>query len=69
MAVHLLGTSRCRAQHMGAPALAAEHFVWLVLSIPLNGAMLTSEEGFPEAELERYADEAVQVFLAAYGQG
>jgi TetR/AcrR family transcriptional repressor of mexJK operon len=48
--------------------LAAQHFNWLVLSIPLNQAMFSVDMHFREAELERYADEAVRVFLAAYGR-
>ena len=50
------------------PLLAAEHFNWLVLSIPLNRAMFSVEVKFSAAELERYADQAVRVFLAAYTQ-
>lgn len=50
------------------PLLAAQHFNWLVLSIPLNKAMFHgADTGFTSPELERYADEAVRVFLAAYG--
>ena len=50
------------------PALAAEHFNWLVVSIPLNHAMLSGDHRpLPRAQLERYADRAVDVFLAAYG--
>ncbi|HEV2252584.1 MAG TPA: TetR/AcrR family transcriptional regulator [Streptosporangiaceae bacterium] len=50
------------------PALAAEHFNWLVVSIPLNHAMLTGDHRpLPRTQLERYADRAVDVFLAAYG--
>jgi TetR/AcrR family transcriptional regulator, mexJK operon transcriptional repressor len=48
------------------PQLAAQEFNWLVLSIPLNRAMFTLDLDFSAAELERYADEAVRVFLAAY---
>jgi TetR/AcrR family transcriptional regulator, mexJK operon transcriptional repressor len=48
--------------------LAAQHFNWLVLSIPLNQAMFSVDLDFSPAELDRYADEAVRVFLAAYGQ-
>jgi AcrR family transcriptional regulator len=48
--------------------LAAHQFNWLVLSIPLNRAMFSVQEEFTEAELARYADEAVRIFLAAYGQ-
>lgn len=48
--------------------LAAQHFNWLLLSIPLNKAMFHgSDTTFAATELERYADEGVRVFLAAYG--
>ncbi|TDD66213.1 TetR/AcrR family transcriptional regulator [Jiangella aurantiaca] len=47
--------------------LAAAHFNWLVMSVPLNRAMLTGDDTPPSAaELRRYADEGVRVFLAAY---
>jgi TetR/AcrR family transcriptional repressor of mexJK operon len=50
------------------PLLAAQHFNWLILSIPLNKAMFHGMDAeFTPSELERYADEAVRVFLAAYG--
>jgi len=50
------------------PMLAAQHFNWLVLSIPLNKAMAypSDEPLFTPAELNRYADEGVRVFLTAY---
>jgi AcrR family transcriptional regulator len=49
------------------PAIAAAHFNWLVMSIPLNEAMLGgTDEPFSPAELDAYADEGVNVFLAAY---
>jgi AcrR family transcriptional regulator len=51
------------------PRLAAQLFNWMVLSIPLNRAMFSPAPDFDAAELDRYADEAVRVFLAAYGQG
>jgi len=48
--------------------LAATHFNWLIMSAPLNRAMLLgSDEAPPVAELERGAAAAVRVFLAAYG--
>ena len=50
------------------PLLAAQHLNWLILSIPVNRAMFHgSDTEFAPGELERYADEAVRVFLAAYG--
>ncbi|WP_433323038.1 TetR/AcrR family transcriptional regulator [Spirillospora sp. CA-294931] len=53
---------------MDDPLLAAEYFNWLVLSVPMNRAMFHgSQTRFAPGELDRYADEAVRVFLAAYG--
>ena len=50
------------------PKLAAEHFNWLVMSIPLNRAMLLGQdEPLKRAELRRFADTGVRAFLAAYG--
>lgn len=49
------------------PLLAAQHLNYLILSIPLNEAMFAVRESYDEAELHRFADEAVRVFLAAYG--
>jgi AcrR family transcriptional regulator len=47
--------------------LAAAHFNWLVLSIPLNRAMLLGDDQPPSRrELNRYADAGTRAFLAAY---
>lgn len=49
------------------PELAANHFTWLVVSIPVNKVMFCGEQvEFTATELDRYADSAVDVFLAAY---
>ena len=57
------------ALHVGDPQLAAAHFNWLVMSIPLNRAMLLGEdEPRASAELNEYADAGVRAFLAAYGR-
>jgi TetR/AcrR family transcriptional regulator, mexJK operon transcriptional repressor len=49
------------------PILAAAHFNWLVMSIPLNQAMLCGDDSLPgPAELDGYADAGVRAFLAAY---
>jgi TetR/AcrR family transcriptional regulator, mexJK operon transcriptional repressor len=49
------------------PVLAANHFTWLITSVPVNRVMFCGAgEHFPAAELDRFADEAVRVFLAAY---
>jgi hypothetical protein len=51
------------------PRLAAAHFNWLVMSIPLNQAMLLGkDQPATRAELNRYADAGVRAFLAAYGK-
>jgi TetR/AcrR family transcriptional regulator, mexJK operon transcriptional repressor len=47
--------------------LAAEHFNWLVMSIPLNQAMLLGEDKpATPTELNRYADAGVGAFLAGH---
>jgi AcrR family transcriptional regulator len=49
------------------PLLAAGHFNWLIMSSPINQAMLLGRDEAPaRAELDRYADAGVRVFLAAY---
>ena len=49
------------------PLLAAAHFNWLVMSAPVNQAMLLGRDDPDPAELDRYADGGVRAFLAAYG--
>ncbi len=49
------------------PARAAEQFSWLVMSIPINRAMLLGDDQLPAEDLDRYADTGVKIFLAAYG--
>jgi AcrR family transcriptional regulator len=49
------------------PMTAASHFNWLVMSEPLNKAMLLGDEAIPKAAtLRRHTAECVRVFLAAY---
>jgi TetR/AcrR family transcriptional repressor of mexJK operon len=51
------------------PQLAAAHFNWLVMLIPLNRAMLLGEDATPKAnELNHYADAGTRAFLSAYGK-
>ena len=51
------------------PQLAAAHFNWLVMSIPLNRAMFLGDDRPPaRAELNRYADAGVRAFVAAYAR-
>jgi TetR/AcrR family transcriptional repressor of mexJK operon len=56
------------ALRLDDPQLAAAHFNWLVMSIPLNRAMFFGDTAAPSTrELNRYADAGVRVFVAAYG--
>ncbi len=49
------------------PLIAAEHFNWLVMSTPLNRAMLGGDALTPvSSELDRYAEAGARAFLAAY---
>lgn len=48
------------------PLPAGRHFLWLVLSVPLNRAMF-DDEPCPVEELHRFADTAVDAFLKLYG--
>lgn len=51
------------------PQLAAAHFNWLVMSIPLNRVMLRgTAEAFSPGELDRFADAGARAFVAAYGR-
>ena len=50
-------------------ATAAAHFNWLIMSAPINRAMLLADDQIPAgAALHRYADDGVRAFLAAYGK-
>jgi AcrR family transcriptional regulator len=47
--------------------VAASQFNWLVMGAPLNEAMLLGDEAIPDAgRLRRHAEQAVEIFLAAY---
>jgi TetR/AcrR family transcriptional regulator, mexJK operon transcriptional repressor len=49
--------------------VAADHFNWLVMSAPVNRAMLLGRDEAPApAELDRWAVEGVRTFLAAFGR-
>jgi TetR/AcrR family transcriptional regulator, mexJK operon transcriptional repressor len=49
-------------------ARAASDFNWLIMSEPLNRAMLLGESEPPSrSAINRWADQAVRTFLAAYG--
>jgi TetR/AcrR family transcriptional regulator, mexJK operon transcriptional repressor len=55
--------------HLEDASLAANHLAWLVLAIPLDEAMFCGDAvPFGPAELDRFADAGVDVFLKAYGR-
>lgn len=61
--------ARQGALHFDDPRLAAAHFNWLVMSIPLNQAMLSgNDEPMSHTELDHYADAGVRAFIGAYGR-
>ena len=49
------------------PLLAAQQLNYLIISVPVNEAMFLDELRIGPRRLQRFADEAVRVFLAAYG--
>jgi TetR/AcrR family transcriptional repressor of mexJK operon len=50
------------------PLLAANHLAWLILGRSLDAAMFgADDEQSKPADLDRFADRAVEVFLGAYG--
>jgi TetR/AcrR family transcriptional repressor of mexJK operon len=51
------------------PATAASFFNWLIMSGPLNQAMLLGDQATPDpASLRHHCAEVARVFLAAYGR-
>jgi len=52
-------------QRLDNPQMAAQHFAWLTLGVPLDRGMF--ETPLQELDIDRLADSAVRVFLAAYG--
>lgn len=68
MLASCLGTLTERGQlRLDDPILAANHFAGLVLWVPVNQAMFYGDDKVSEADVNRYADEGVRVFLSAYG--
>ena len=50
------------------PMLAAQHFAWLTLGLPLDRGMFHPiDAAMKKRDLDRLADSAVRAFLAAYG--
>ena len=54
--------------HLDDPAVAAQHFAWLTLGVPLDrGMFYPIEETAGDGDLDGMADAAIRVFMAAYG--
>lgn len=51
----------------GDPLLAAQHYAFLVLSIPLDRALICGDNEFSDAQLKRLAEAGAEAFLHAYG--
>lgn len=55
------------ALRLDDPALAAAHFNWLIMSAPVNQAMMLGSDSISDRrQLNRCADAGVRAFLAAY---
>jgi TetR/AcrR family transcriptional repressor of mexJK operon len=67
LATALQGLADRKLLHVDDPLLAANHFVGLLLWIPVNKAMFTGDHRSSPDELERFAVAAVRAFLAGYG--
>lgn len=69
LASHLQHLSDRALLHVEDASLAANHLAWLVLAVPLDEAMFCGDTVHPSpAELDRFADAGVDVFLKAYGR-
>ena len=67
LAISFQGLAERKLLHVDDPLLAANHFVGLLLWIPINKAMFTGDHRSSPDELERFAVAAVRAFLAGYG--
>ena len=53
--------------HLEDASLAADHFAWLTLGLPLDRGMFhVDEDALRDVDIDRIADSAVRVFMAAY---
>jgi TetR/AcrR family transcriptional regulator, mexJK operon transcriptional repressor len=70
LASRLQGLAERGLLRVDDPPVAASHLAILILGMPLDRAMFRGDGGhFAAGELDRLADAAVGVFLAAYGCG
>jgi len=67
LAINFQGLANRELLHIDDPLLAANHFVGMLMWIPINKAMSTGDNSSSPEELELYAVAAVRAFLAGYG--
>ena len=67
LAISFQGLAERKLLHVDDPLLAANHFVGMLLWIPINRAMFTGNHSSSPDELERFAMAGVRAFLAGYG--
>jgi len=67
LAMSFQGFADRRLLNLNDPLLAANHFVGMLLWVPMNKAMFTGDYSSSREELELFAVAAVRAFLAGYG--
>ena len=67
LAISFQGLADRKLLHVDDPLLAANHFVGLLLWIPVNKAMFTGDHDSSPEDLERSTVAAVHAFLRGYG--
>jgi len=67
LAISFQGLADRKLLHVDNPLLAANHFVGLLLWIPVNKAMFTGDHDSSPEDLERSTVAAVHAFLRGYG--
>jgi len=67
LAISLQSLADRKLLRVNDPLLAANHFVGMLLWVPIDRAMFTGDSNSSPEELERYAVAAVRAFLAGYG--
>jgi TetR/AcrR family transcriptional repressor of mexJK operon len=67
LAISFQGLADRKLLHVDDPLLVANHFVGMLLWIPINKAVFTGDRRSSPDELERTAVTVVRAFLAGYG--
>jgi len=67
LAISFQGLADRKLLHVNDALLAANHFVGILMWIPINKAMFKGNNSSSPEELERYAVAGVRAFLSGYG--